>query len=68
MTCHHAAAYPTLNMDPNPGLMLNGSYFALGDIKGDELWFQDRVKTVFMWSMVMSNQGQGKLQQALQQP
>lgn len=66
MTCHHAAAYPTLNMDPNIGLMLNGSYFALGDIKGDEAWFQDRVKTIFMWSMVMSNQRQGKLQDALQ--
>lgn len=60
MTCHHAAAYPTINMDPTPGVKLHGSYFGLGEIKGTEQYFTDRVKTSYMWSMVFSNQQQNK--------
>lgn len=60
MSCHHAAAYPTLNMESNPATMLLGSYVATGDVQGTEQYFQDRVKTRFMWSMVDFNQQQGK--------
>lgn len=60
MTCHHAAAYPTPNRSANPGEMLQGAYKATGEITGAEQWFGDRVKTRFMWGMLMEAQMQGK--------
>ncbi|RBP06509.1 hypothetical protein DFR50_13066 [Roseiarcus fermentans] len=56
MSCHHAAAFPTLNRDPNQATMLDGSYFALGRVTGTEPWFAGRTKTSFMWGMIMQNQ------------
>ena len=60
MTCHHAAAYPTTNRASNPANLLLGSYQSIGVITGSEQWFQDRVKTRFMWGMLMEAQMQGK--------
>lgn len=60
MTCHHAAAYPTINRTANPANMLLGSYQSTGKITGDEQWFKGRVKTRFMWGMLMEAQMQGK--------
>ena len=56
MTCHHAAAFPTMNQDPSPAYMLQGSYVGTGTITGKEQWFQNRLKTNFMWGMVLQNQ------------
>ena len=56
MTCHHAAAFPTMNQDPSPAFMLQGSYVGTGTITGKEQWFKNRVKTHFMWGMVLQNQ------------
>lgn len=56
MTCHHAAAFPTMNQDPSPAFMLQGSYVGTGTITGKEQWFQNRLKTNFMWGMVLQNQ------------
>jgi hypothetical protein len=56
MSCHHAAAYPTLNNDPSLANMLLGSYWANGTVTGTEQWFQGRVKTHFMWGLIMQNQ------------
>ena len=61
MTCHHVAAFPTLNRESNPATMLLGSYVATGEISGTEQYFTDRVKSRFMWGMVNFNQQQGKL-------
>ena len=59
MTCHHAAAYPTTNRSSNPANMLLGNYQATGTITGGEQWFKGRVKTRFMWGMLMEAQMQG---------
>ncbi len=56
MTCHHSAAFPTLNGSSNPGAMLQGSYVANGPITGSEQWFNNRIQTTFMWGLVMSMQ------------
>lgn len=56
MTCHHAAGFPTINKDPNPAVMLLGSYVSKGPISGGEQWFADRLKTTFMWGLTMSVQ------------
>lgn len=56
MSCHHAAAFPTMNGDSSPAVMLQGSYIANGEVSGAEQWFENRIKTTFMWSMVMSVQ------------
>lgn len=56
MTCHHAAAFPTMNQDPSPAFMLQGSYVGTGTIIGKEQWFQNRLKTNFMWGMIIQNQ------------
>jgi hypothetical protein len=59
MSCHHAAAFPTLNNDPSFANMLDGSYYSKGQVTGTEQWFRNRTKTVFMWGEVMQNQGVG---------
>jgi hypothetical protein len=56
MSCHHAAAFPTLNNDPSPANMLLGSYWSKGPVDGTEEWFQGRVKTHFMWGIIIQNQ------------
>jgi hypothetical protein len=56
ISCHHAAAFPSLNNDPNPANMLQGSYWSKGPLTGTEEWFQGRVKTHFMWGMIIQNQ------------
>ena len=56
MSCHHAAAFPTLNNDPSLASMLNGSYWSKGPVTGTEQWFQGRVKTHFMWGIIIQNQ------------
>jgi len=56
MSCHHAAAFPTLNNDPSPATMLFGSYWSKGPVSGTEEWFQGRVKTHFMWGIILQNQ------------
>jgi len=58
MSCHHAAAFPTVNKDPNPANMLLGSYIATGPISGTEQFFKDRTKTHFMWGLVLGTQSQ----------
>ncbi len=60
MSCHHAAAFPTLNGDPSLGSMLQGSYYSKRQVTGTEQWFGGRVKTFFMWGLVMQNQRWGK--------
>jgi hypothetical protein len=59
MSCHHAAAFPTLNNSPSFADMLSGSYYSKGVVTGTEQWFQNRIKTQFMWGEVMQNQGVG---------
>jgi hypothetical protein len=59
MSCHHAAAFPTLNNSPSFADMLSGSYYSKGIVTGTEPWFQNRIKTQFMWGEVMQNQGVG---------
>jgi len=56
MSCHHAAAFPTLNGTSNPGTMLQGSYFANGPVTGSEQWLGNRIQTTFMWGLIMSMQ------------
>jgi hypothetical protein len=56
MSCHHAAAFPTLNNDPSAANMLQGSYWSKGPLNGTEEWFQGRVKTFFMWGIIIQNQ------------
>ena len=56
MTCHHAAAFPTINGSSNPGAMLQGSYVSKGPITGSEQWLNNRIQTTFMWGLVMSMQ------------
>ncbi len=56
ISCHRAAAFPTLNRDPSEAAMFNGSYYALGQVTGTEPWFAGRTKTNFMWGMVFQNQ------------
>lgn len=54
MTCHRVAAFPTLSTIPTSPTM--SSYKAVGEVKGDEQLFKDRVQTSFMWAMVIINQ------------
>jgi hypothetical protein len=61
MSCHHMAAFPTLNKDPSPAYMLMGSYWDHGPILGTEQFFNNRVKTRFMWGMILLDQTQNKL-------
>lgn len=56
MSCHHAAAFPTVSGDPNPANMLEGSYVATGAVSGEEQWMEGRTKTNFMWGMVVGLQ------------
>ena len=57
MSCHHSAAFPTLNMDPSFANMLTGSYVGSGELKQDNPIFYGRIKTSFMWGMLMQLQG-----------
>jgi hypothetical protein len=58
MTCHRAAAFPTVNSDPNPGNALMGSYMATGTIEWNNPIFQGRVRTHNMWGLVLGTQFQ----------
>lgn len=57
MSCHHSAAFPTMNMDPSFANMLTGSYLGSGEIKPDNTIFYGRIKTNFMWGLLMQLQG-----------
>lgn len=60
MTCHRAAAFPSMSNDPNPSNMTTRSYVATGDLKrSDPVWFTNRVWTNNMWTMVLETQPQG---------
>jgi hypothetical protein len=54
MTCHRAAAWPSLGNNPtNP---VFGSYIATGNLQRDNsIWFRNRVQTMNMWTMVLEN-------------
>jgi len=58
MSCHHVAAFPTVNGDPSLANALLGSYKANGDVTGNEQFFRNRVNTHNMWGMVLGLQGQ----------
>lgn len=57
MTCHHAAAFPTMNMDPSFANMLTGSYVGSGTLKPTNQIFNGRIQTKFMWGLLMQLQG-----------
>lgn len=52
MTCHRAAAWPSLGNNPtNP---VFGSYIATGNLqRNNPVWFKGRVQTMNMWTMVL---------------
>jgi hypothetical protein len=64
MSCHHSAAFPTPNLDPNPGVMLRGAYLGSGQVNRNDKIFdvnltQKRVNTNFLWSMILLKQASG---------
>lgn len=60
MTCHRAAAFPSMSNDPNPSYMVNRSYIATGNLqRNDPVWFKNRVSTTNMWTMILETMPQG---------
>ncbi len=61
MSCHHSAAFPSANLDPNPGHMLIASYIGAGNVTEQDPIFHltsmnPRVNTNFLWTPILMKQ------------